>query len=223
MKKIINPGLAITILVLITLVFAGCKKTDTPLRNNAPIAKAGKDTAIFLPPNSILLDGSASADADNNIASYLWKLVAGTSIFTITKPDSAKMKMENLVQGIYHFELTVTDKGGLSSKDTVQVIVGDLTIIDGAVILRNQKWDYSWITEIDIFNAYSYLPANSHIKNIFIKRDFSTEWEWVVPLALYPDYSRYTYQFGNDILAIFPDDNSFNPIIDDTPDIKIEY
>ena len=91
--------------------------------NHAPIANAGKDTLIFLPANSVTLDGTASTDPDNNITGYLWTKISGPSIFNINNSGSAKTQVSNLVEGNYAFELKVTDAGGLFSRDTVRVNV----------------------------------------------------------------------------------------------------
>jgi hypothetical protein len=121
MKKIINPGLVI--ILLATLGFTACKKIQ--FDNYAPVANAGRDTVIILPVNSCLLDGSASTDKENNIVSYHWKLVAGPSGVNIAKPNSPQTKVENLVKGIYYFDLTVLDKVGHESKANVTVTVWD--------------------------------------------------------------------------------------------------
>jgi hypothetical protein len=126
MKKIISPELAM--IILLTILFAACKKEKTNraiLSNKAPVADAGKDTVITLPVNSILLDGSASTDAEKNIASYEWKLVYGPSIVNIAKPGSVKTMVEKLVKGIYNLELKVTDNFGFINFDNVEVTVWD--------------------------------------------------------------------------------------------------
>lgn len=114
-------------LLLGIVIFISCKKvpvTTAPAANEAPIAKAGPYQTIGLPANTVILDGSSSSDPDNNIISYSWTKFAGPYSFNITTPNSAKTKVTNLVVGTYRFELKVTDPGGLSSKDTVQVTVG---------------------------------------------------------------------------------------------------
>ena len=91
--------------------------------NHPPVANAGADQSIMLPVNSVNLDGSASSDPDNNIASYSWMKISGPSSFNVSNVSTPQTQVKNLVQGVYGFELKVTDAGGLFSKDTVQVIV----------------------------------------------------------------------------------------------------
>ena len=93
--------------------------------NKLPIAIAGADQKIILPSDNIQLDGSASSDPDGTITSYKWVKISGPVSSNIVKPDSSKTLVKTLVMGVYKFELTVTDNGGLSAKDTVQIIVND--------------------------------------------------------------------------------------------------
>ncbi len=117
--------------VLITgaLFHVSCKKeysrengSDT---NKPPIAVAGPDRAITLPTDSVSLDGSLSSDPDGTISGYLWTKISGPTFFTIDNPSATRTVVKNLAAGIYKFELKVTDNGGLSARDTMQVMVDD--------------------------------------------------------------------------------------------------
>jgi len=99
---------------------------DPTQPNRSPMANAGPDQAITLPVNTTTLDGNGSTDPDNNITSYTWVKISGPSSFNIANANVVQTQVTNLVQGIYQFELKVTDAGGLSAKDTMQVIVNDL-------------------------------------------------------------------------------------------------
>ena len=90
--------------------------------NIAPTANAGKDQTITLPANSVSVSGSGS-DQDGSIAKYLWTKISGPSSCKITDSTSASTTVNGLIQGIYTFELTVTDDKGATGKDTVQVKV----------------------------------------------------------------------------------------------------
>ncbi len=94
--------------------------TTTP--NKAPVANAGADKTIILPTDSTTLTGTAT-DSDGTILSYAWLKVSGPSNGTIASPTSASTTINSLVQGIYKFELTVTDNNGATGKDTVQITV----------------------------------------------------------------------------------------------------
>ncbi|HEY0679693.1 MAG TPA: PKD domain-containing protein [Chitinophagaceae bacterium] len=94
-----------------------------PAPNTPPIARAGNDQSITLPSNSVTLDGSASTDPDGSISSYNWTKIGGPSQFSIASPNSASTFIGNLAQGVYSFQLTVTDNRGASARDTVLVTV----------------------------------------------------------------------------------------------------
>lgn len=96
---------------------------DPSQPNRPPVAYAGTDQTITLPTNNVTLNGSGSTDPDNNIASYLWTKISGPSSFSITNSNAVQTQINNLVQGVYQFELKVSDAGGLFSKDTMQISV----------------------------------------------------------------------------------------------------
>jgi gliding motility-associated-like protein len=75
------------------------------------------------------LEGEAS-DSDGNIATYLWTQVGGPNTANIVDPGSAITTVEGLVAGVYVFDLTVTDDGGVTASDQVQVTVGDMSLAD---------------------------------------------------------------------------------------------
>ncbi len=97
--------------------------TVNPPVNLAPVAMAGPDRVIGLPSNAALLDGSASFDPNNNLTGYLWTRISGPSTAPIISPDASQTQVTSLVEGIYTFELKVTDAGGLSARDSVRVFV----------------------------------------------------------------------------------------------------
>ena len=90
--------------------------------NQAPTANAGLNQNITLPANSVTLNGSGT-DPDGTIAAYQWIKIAGPATFTIVSPAQASTLINNLVQGVYQFELRVTDNNGAFGRDTVQVTV----------------------------------------------------------------------------------------------------
>ncbi|MCW5913064.1 MAG: T9SS type A sorting domain-containing protein [Chitinophagaceae bacterium] len=90
--------------------------------NKAPKANAGPDKTLTLPDNSITLDGSGT-DEDGTIVSYSWTKIAGPSSFNILSPGSASTNINGLSQGVYKFQLKVTDNEGAIGLDTVQVTV----------------------------------------------------------------------------------------------------
>ncbi|WEK36241.1 MAG: PKD domain-containing protein [Candidatus Pseudobacter hemicellulosilyticus] len=107
----------------------GLTATDTvqvtvkPKPNEAPTANAGKDLTITLPTSSVTLSGSASTDPDGSIASYTWSYISGPAGYKISSPATVSTTVTGLAEGTYRFKLVVTDNGGLTAADTVQVTV----------------------------------------------------------------------------------------------------
>ena len=99
---------------------------DPSQPNRPPVACAGIDQTITLPVSIVNLDGRCSTDPDNNITSYAWAKISGPSSAIIANPGAIQTPVNNLAEGIYLFELKVTDAGGLFSKDTVQIIVSPI-------------------------------------------------------------------------------------------------
>jgi hypothetical protein len=91
--------------------------------NQPPVANAGPDQTITLPRDSVLLNGSLSMDPDGTIISYLWTKISGPVSGGFTSPATVQNWARFLSPGTYVFQLTVTDNGGLTGKDTVQIIV----------------------------------------------------------------------------------------------------
>ncbi|MBK8698299.1 MAG: hypothetical protein IPN29_01595 [Saprospiraceae bacterium] len=54
---------------------------------------------------------------------YRWTKISGPSQYTITSPNQAQTQFTNLVEGVYEFELVVTDNQGAVASDVVRVTV----------------------------------------------------------------------------------------------------
>lgn len=130
------------------------------ITNVAPTANAGPDQTIQLPTNSVSVTGSGT-DSDGSISSYLWSKVSGGSV-TITNPTSASTTFTGLTQGIYTFQLQVTDNQGATGIDQLTITVnkgaaptitlsGDQTItVNNASVSATVVWasgysgSYQW-------------------------------------------------------------------------------
>ncbi len=115
--KLLSP---LVFIIFVIVILITCKKTDPVL---PPVAKAGPDQVITLPTDSVLLDGSGSANPDGPISKWLWTKISGPASFTIINNSAAKTKVKSLVEGIYIFELKVTNKGNLTAIDQVTITV----------------------------------------------------------------------------------------------------
>jgi parallel beta-helix repeat protein len=105
--------------------------------NQAPNANAGADITIILPTNTATLNGSLSNDPDGTITTYAWNKLSGPAQGTIVSPTLASTAVNNLAAGVYQFVLTVTDNGGLTDKDTMQLIVNQPTGVNN--VNQDQK------------------------------------------------------------------------------------
>lgn len=130
MPLLLNKGILLCLLAV--LYFASCKKEMSCENcrdrfgfglNNAPVANAGPDQTITLTTNSFNLDGGSSTDRDNNITKYEWINISGPSVVKIANANAVQTSVNNFMEGVYQFELKVTDATGLFSKDTVLVTV----------------------------------------------------------------------------------------------------
>jgi hypothetical protein len=97
------------------------------ITNQPPVACIVQNEVITLPVNSVLLDGSCSGDPNNNITRFEWTKISGPSSFTFANVNGTQTQVSSLVEGVYLFRLQVTDAGGLSSMDTIQVLVNRQT------------------------------------------------------------------------------------------------
>ena len=91
--------------------------------NKPPVANAGSSKTITLPLDSVILDGTLSSDPDGTIASYNWAQVSGPSAANIADTASALTAANNLLAGLYIFELTVTDNANAVSKVQIKITV----------------------------------------------------------------------------------------------------
>jgi hypothetical protein len=91
--------------------------------NQMPVAFAGSDTVIYLPANAYLLNASDSYDPDGNIMSYQWQEISGPNTAVSSGMNSSQVYISNLQEGIYQFQLTVTDNEGGVSMALVKISV----------------------------------------------------------------------------------------------------
>ena len=107
--------------------------------NQLPVANAGNDTTIAVPSSTSVLNGSASYDPDGSISSYRWRQISGPANTVLGNANLSITSVSNLVTvGDYVFELTVTDNGGASRKDTVGItIVDNFSYSEGLTVYPN--------------------------------------------------------------------------------------
>ena len=99
-----------------------------PIVNQPPKSNAGGDQSITLPVNSLNLSGSGTSNG-GVVTSYLWTKISGPAAGTITNNNSASPTLTGLVQGVYKYELKVTDNNGAVGRDTMQLTVNAAAIL----------------------------------------------------------------------------------------------
>src|SRR5829696_9697640 len=87
-----------------------CTSCNQPQPSNVnPVAKILGNTSIVLLTDSVILAGQTSYDPDGSIIGYSWRKITGPGLPLIANPQSAITTVNYLIQGVYVFELTVTD------------------------------------------------------------------------------------------------------------------
>ncbi|MGA7879025.1 MAG: PKD domain-containing protein [Desulfoferrobacter sp.] len=128
---------------------SGLESSDTCLvnvtwGNASPVADAGPDQQVNAGKTAVL-DGSASTDPDDGIASYQWHQTSGTPV-ALTRPDTAKASFTapsfDSVLTTLSFELSVTDKGGLRSTKSCNVYVRNRV----SNLKKISRWYTGWYT-----------------------------------------------------------------------------
>jgi hypothetical protein len=211
--------------------------------NHPPVANAGPDQTITLPTNSVTLDGNGSVDPDNNITNYVWAKISGPSSFNIDNANAVQTQVTNLVEGVYQFELKVTDAGMLVSIDTIGIKVfsaGNTSII----FFTDQVWinlcyqpdipGACWINSdspsygFNINDTANILPDSpSAILGVWVKMDTSSVWEqvphkcWQFPDP-YPQ-SSFTYCITPNSLSIWSWFFSWENLAGRKADVKIAF
>jgi hypothetical protein len=97
-----------------------------PPTNLAPTARAGNDTTITLPSNSISLNASKSTDPEGQILKFYWRKVTGP-VATLVDTNKAICIVSGMVAGTYVFELRAIDPLNLFSVDFINVVVRDVS------------------------------------------------------------------------------------------------
>jgi K319-like protein/lamin tail-like protein/type IX secretion system substrate protein len=90
--------------------------------NYPPTANAGSDQLVFVDV-TVTLDGSGSSDPNDNIASYLWTQISGTTVTLANAAAVTTTFTAPSVDADLEFILTVTDDAAAASTDTVAIAV----------------------------------------------------------------------------------------------------
>lgn len=189
--------------------------------NKSPIANAGPDQTIMKPRNYTLLSGNLSNDSDGYLTNYQWRTVAGPNspdlnndIWGILEPY--EKFVSKLDEGVYLFELMITDDGSATARDTIQVtVLQDSLSLDPSHMKRFDKLQCgSFDAGIWINNISSAVPIGGGIK-VYISSDYmgnSTEWRQAQSVRSLSEW----FEIINDVLIIHPPAN-----IDCSSDVSV--
>jgi len=90
--------------------------------NHSPVADAGEDDEVFV-NESINLNGSKSSDPDGDTITYSWIQLSGVE-GTLTNSKNAIATFTATEEtGNAEFQLAVTDRKGVTSTDTISILV----------------------------------------------------------------------------------------------------
>ncbi len=200
------------------IVFFSCQKENDYLNNSVPVANAGTSQTITLPTNTVTVNGSG-ADADGEVVAYLWSQVDGPKETVIINPGSPSTVIKNLVEGVYTFQLMVTDDAGATGVDTMKVTVVNppsttATILDlfELKVLLDGGQDFTQLGSTDdiVLTAWTRGGGSFDVRSL-LKFDFSS-----IPAgAKVISANLYLYSYpapmhnGNLVNANFGTNNSF--------------
>lgn len=193
---------SILLFFAIGAIVTSCQKehaTLTPHVPQSPVAKAMSNPQVIDSAVTEFLDGQGSYGVGNDrITSYLWSQISGPASSVILSPSSAYTQVAGLVEGVYQFELKVTDAIGLVSRDTTQVTVNSSLFGHSEIIVNNlvwQRWHQSNVSPSDSSNDEIYLSVPpSSIQTLptsnfsmWVKKDPLSNWEAVFYSGAYPE------------------------------------
>ncbi|CAG5134556.1 unnamed protein product, partial [Candidula unifasciata] len=94
-----------------------------PETNHPPMAKTAGHLSLYLPQDSLTLDGTNSTD-DTGKMEYHWTQKGGPTTLTITNADKVvAIAVGKIVEGDYEFQLTVIDGERQQSTDSLVISV----------------------------------------------------------------------------------------------------
>lgn len=163
------------LLALPAFVYALMANTGSNIKAAFPVANAGLDQTIYLTQtSSVTLNGSASSGD-----TYLWTKITDvappqaefpTDSATIVSPDSAITSVTGLIQGVWYYQLAVTN-GGITALDTVVIRVDYDSPPSGGVLVANVPiQDENWVKlandRTDTTNDIGYTGVNKYMNPI---------------------------------------------------------
>lgn len=195
--------------------------------NTPPIVNVGSDIQDY--PFPAIRINPSIVDAESNVFTLKWTKLSGPEEVKITPSSDNDVLLEELKNGKYEIELSVTDVGGKVVKDTLTLGVNLKSIDNGEIIFNNLSWtNHLWwgaIVRIPSFPLN--VPSDKKFK-VYIQRDFDPSWIEVIDYDDETDHYGYsieeytdmTHQYKYGDLLIF--DTKSNDL-QDTPNVKVVF
>jgi len=171
-----------------------------------PTANAGDDVFLTLPVNSVTLNGSG-ASADGSTLKFSWIQVSGPSTVVVEDRASQIINLNELIEGTYTLELTVTDEKGLTGVDQIKITVATDLIVQSAIPRYftpngdgvNDFWEWP---QTELFEKSILMVFNKFGQKVFETANYNNTWDGKVdgkPLSEDAYYYIIRLHKGDDI------------------------
>jgi hypothetical protein len=205
---------------------------DMPFSDTMMHAYAGENIMLELPLKETGLYGNYwwnGGPQKFTISTINWVKVSGPTSIVIENKNALMTKVSGLEKGVYQFEFSITNTFGVTAKDTVAIIVGQLSSNPKEIIFKDLSWNFDLVyntIEVKDFNLL--VPSGAFFK-VYVQKDKDSMWIEVKPVSLDTtvlDYEYFIegrpsraggYTFGSLYIFYYKGD------VSDSPSVKIVY
>jgi gliding motility-associated-like protein len=162
-----------------------------PVTPGDPVVDAGEDIQIQLPTNTVEILAAASAD-EGLIVAYAWTQLGGTPVI-FERADSVVAVINNMIPGTYSFSVTVTDFGGRTATDQINVTVLEETPVvrPRSLFSPDNKGDAateSWVIEnAELLSECELTVYNRQGQKVFGSKGYPIPWDGTFNNSPVPD------------------------------------
>lgn len=165
------------------------------LPEGRPVADAGSTVFVRWPAAMAQLDGSGSSVAEGLTPQFTWTQVFGPSAALFSDPTTAMPTVSGLVEGIYRFQLSVSDGEWFDSAE-VTLVVSTLTAFPPLVSLSRPANDSSQPLGLPIRMSASASDLDGEIAHVaFYNGSVRVGTAWTAP---------YTFDWTPHLQGIYP-------------------